>query len=255
MWELKRKVIYGLAAFISICAISVLLLRTVLFPAPTCFDGKKNGFEVDVDCGGTCNLMCKQEVKPLTIVWSKAVKASKNMYDLVALVSNNNIDNSAKQIGYMFILYDEQGGIMGTFSGSTTPPLDGTFPIIIQNVPLEKAPKNVVTSLTDGPHYKVLESPASPTIRILSRKYEAGTIPHVYATIANTKRVEINNLPVRAVLFDEQDNAYAVGQTVIPYLGKEGVQDIVFTWGEPLVAAPTRISIYPIFNPFDAKGN
>ena len=70
--------------------------------------------------------------------------------------------------------------------------------------------------------------------------------------IVNTKRLEINNLPVRVVLFDDKDNAYAVGQSLIPYLEKEGAQEIIFTWDEPLPVPPTRIGVYPIFNPFEA---
>ena len=246
---------YGLTTFIFVSALAVLILRPYFIKDPTCFDGVKNGFEVNVDCGGTCNLMCKEEVKSLTVIWAKAVLASKGMYDIVALVTNNNIDNSAKETGYTFTLYDEQGSVIKKIAGSTISPLDGKFPIIIQNLPLIKAPVSVIATLTDGPHYKVLESPTSPTIKVLARKYEAGSIPRVYATIANTKHVEIYNLPVSVLLFDNDDNVYAVGKTIVPFLEKEGVKEVVFTWGQPLPFPPTRINIYPIFNPFDAKGN
>lgn len=255
MWSIKRRIIYALALLVTILVGLVFLLRGILFPAPTCFDGNKNGFEANVDCGGTCALVCTEDVKPLTVVWSKAVPVSKNVYDLVALVSNSNIDNSSESIGYTFTLYDEEGKVMSTLTGSTTVPLDGKFPLIIQNVKLPKSPTNVSATLTDGSHYTVLESPTSPTIKILSRKYEGGEIPRVYATISNTKRQIIYNLPVRVVLFDEEENAYAVGQTIVPVLDKEGVTEIVFTWSQPLIVAPTRISIYPIFNPFEARGN
>jgi hypothetical protein len=253
MWELKRKIIYALVTFTVLSTIFVLTFRSTFFPDPTCFDGKKNGFEVNVDCGGTCALVCKEDVNPLTVVWAKAVKASKTSYDLVALVANTNIDNASRNIGYTFSLYDEAGSLMQTFTGSTTVPLDGKFPLIIQNVPLQKAPTNVVASLLDGPHYKVLESPTSPTIKILDRRYEAGSIPRIYATIANTKRIDIFNLPVRVLLFDSNDNVYAVGQTLIESLPKEGVQEIIITWNSPLPFSPTRIGVYPIFNPFEVK--
>jgi hypothetical protein len=255
MWELKRKIIYALGALIAFSAIFVVLLRGTFFPDPTCFDGKKNGFEVSIDCGGTCNLVCKEDVNPLSVLWAKSVKVGMNSYDLVALVANTNIDNASRNIDYTFNLYDETGANMKTFSGSTVAPLDGKFPLIIQNIPLTKAPTNVIATLTDGLHYKVLESPSSPTIKILSRRYEVGSIPRVYATVANTKRIDIFNLPVRVLLFDANDNVYAVGQTVIESLPKEGVQEIIITWDEPLQYSPTRIGVYPIFNPFVVKQN
>lgn len=253
-WELKRKIIYAVAVVIGVLAISIFLLRETLFPTPTCFDKKQNGFESGIDCGGGCLLRCEQEISPLTVLWVKAVHGGKDMYDLVAMVNNNNIENASLETGYTFSLYDEQGNISGFLSGSTTAPLGGKFPIIIQNITLKKAPTSVTLTLSDSPHYSVKESPSSPTIKIVDRRYEAGQIPRVYATIVNTKRAEINNLPVRVLLFDEKDNVYAVGQTVIPFLGKEEIKEIIITWNGPLLTSPTRIGIYPIFNPFDAIG-
>ncbi len=257
MWEFKRKLLYSLTFIIFVCAALVFLLRGFLFPEPTCFDKKQNGFESGLDCGGTCALMCTSDVKPLSVVWAKAIRLGKDVvnYDLVAFVTNTNIDNAARGVGYTFNLFDENGNLYQTFTGSTTVPLDGSFPLIIQNVTLSKAPSNVTATLTEGNHFKVIESPTSPTVRVTGRRYEAGVIPRVYATIANSKRIDIVNLPVRALLFDNNDNVYAVGQTIIPSLPKEGTQEVIFTWGESLPYPPTRIGIYPIFDPFELRQN
>lgn len=253
-WELKRKLLYAVSVIMALSALTIFLLRDRLFPSPTCFDKVKNAFEVGVDCGGGCLLRCSQEVSPLTVLWAKAVQGGKDMYDLVAMVNNNNIDNASLETGYTFTLYDEQGNISGVLSGSTTAPLGGKFPVILQSIPLKKPPTNILLTLSDGLHYSVKERPLSPTIKVVTRRYERGQISRVYATVVNTKRVEINNLPVRVLLFDEKDNVYAVGQTVIPFLGKEEIKEIVITWNEPLSVSPTRIGIYSIFNPFDAIG-
>lgn len=251
-WETKRKLVYALGVSVALLAIFVLVFRNILFPDPTCFDSKLNGYELEVDCGGACALKCTQEVNPLTVVWAKAVSSSAGIYDLVGMVKNTNIDNASRELGYTFTLYDDQGAVTSVYSGSTTAPLDGNFPIIIQNLPLTSAPNKVALTLFDGLHFKVLESPTSPTLRIVERRYEPGQIPRIYTTIMNTKRLEINNLQVRVVLFDENDNAYAVAQTIVPTLAKEEIKELAFTWNEPLPVAPTRIGVYPIFNPFEA---
>lgn len=253
-WDTKRKVIYGLVTAVITLTALVFMLRDTLFPAPTCFDRVQNGYEGGIDCGGSCALTCTQDVNPLTVLWAKAVRSGKNIYDLVAVVSNANIDNASRELGYTFTLYDDKGEMFGSLSGSTTAPLDGKFPLIIQNLPLAKPPKNVTVTLNDTPHFKVNENPASPTVRVLGKYYEAGSIPRVYATIANTKRLEINNLPVRVLLYDDSDNVYAVAQTVVPLITKEEVKEIIFTWNEPLPRAPSRIEVYPVFNPFNALG-
>lgn len=255
MWEFKRKLLYALSFFIIICGVTVFFMRGVLFPAPTCFDGRHNGFEANVDCGGDCDRMCQQDVNPLSVVWAKAVKSGEGVYDLVALITNSNIDNASHEIGFSFDVYDESGALIKTESSSTTAPLDGKFPVIIQNVKLSSPPVNTVATLSDTLHYKVSESPTSPTVKVLARRYESGDIPRVYVTIANTKRIDIRKLPVRVLLFDKDDNVYAVGQTNIPELLKEGVKEIIITWSEPLSHPPVRIGVYPIFNPFDALPN
>ena len=253
-WDTKRQLVYALAGIVLVSAIGVFLMRNILFPIPTCFDHAKNGYEIGIDCGGTCALRCQEEVNPLTVVWAKAIKTGKTAYDLVAFVTNTNIDNASKELGYTFTLYNSQGVATETFLGSTTAPLDGKFPLIIQNLSLIEVPSHVVVTLSDGPHYTVTEKPTSPTVRVLDRKYEGGQTPRVYATVMNTKQKEINNLPVRVLLFDDKDNVYGDGQTIIKNLPKEGVKEIVITWSEPLAFPPTRIGIYPIFNPFEASG-
>jgi hypothetical protein len=253
-WELRRKLIYTVTVLVVIASGALFFLRDILFPQPTCFDTQKNGYESGVDCGGVCALRCSEEVVPLTVMWSKAIRSGSGLYDLVAMINNGNIDNASQKVDYTFTLYDDKGLVSGSLSGATVLPLDGKVPIILQNIPIKNPPASVLATLVDGPHYKVTESPTSPTIKIINRRFENGQKPRVYAVIMNTKRQEITNLPVRIILFDDKDNAYAVGQSVVPALDKEEIKEVVFTWNEPLPFVPTRIGVYPIFNPFEAIG-
>jgi hypothetical protein len=252
-WQTKRKIIYALTATVVVTAVVVFLLRDRLFPQPTCSDFKQNGYETGVDCGGLCDKKCTQEVVPLTVLWSKAIFVASSTYDLVGLVSNSNIDNAGKELGYLFSVFGVGGDIIATVRGSTTAPLDGKFPLIVQNLFLGSTPSKVALTLFDADHYKVKESPTSPTVTINNRRYESTDTSRLYATISNNKRIEIRNLEVRAVLYDSYDNAYAVGKTVVPFIEKEGKQEISFIWSAPLKEEPTRIGIYPIFSPFKAQ--
>lgn len=250
-WQTRRKILYALALLIGIAAISVYLLRDTLFPLPTCFDGKQNGYEVGIDCGGnTCGPRCSSEVIPLDVLWSRALRTSKTTYDLVAMVSNKNINNASHSITYTFTVYDIQGQIIQEFKGETIAPVGGDFPIIIQSVSFSRTPRNVTINIQDGVHFSVAEKPTSPTLSVTNERYETGLIPRVYATIKNNKRITIDSLPVMVVLFDENNNGYAVGGTVIPRLEKEEVKEVSFTWDAPLPYSPIRIKIYPIFDPF-----
>jgi hypothetical protein len=168
------------------------------------------------------------------------------------MISNKNINNASVETGYTFRMFGKEGDLIGEYVGTTTAPVDGDFPIIKQAIRSSVAPHTVDIILRDGAHYTVLEKPTSPTLRIGNELYEAGDIPRVYAMVQNTKRLVLLNIPIRVVLFDIDNNAYAVGETVIPKLEKEEVKDVSFTWNSPLPFPPTRIRVYAIFDPFSA---
>lgn len=249
-WQIRRKFLYGSAVIIALLALVIYFFRDTLFPAPTCFDGKQNGYEVGVDCGGICAPRCASEVQPLVVLWTRALKTSATTYDLVAMVSNKNIDNASHSIAYSFVVYDAQGRVMKEVRGNTIAPISGDFPVLEQSVILPQFPRNVTLQIQDDIHYKVNEKPTSPTLRIGNERYEAGTIPRVYATVVNTKQITIRDLPVIVVLFDQNNNAYAVGKTLIPQLNKEEAKEVSFTWDFPLASSPLRIKVYPLFDPF-----
>ncbi|MEZ0208757.1 MAG: hypothetical protein ACAH17_01100, partial [Candidatus Paceibacterota bacterium] len=184
-WSGKRKFIYAAGVCLAIVLIGIYTFRATLFPSPSCFDTKQNGYETGIDCGGVCSLRCSSEIIPLSVTWARAMQTSSTTYDFVALVSNKNIDNTPKSIGYTFTAYDSTGNIMATKSGATVVPVDGDFPVIEQRVVLASIPTSVSATVTSNvPHYKVVENPTVPTIRIAGTRYEAGSTPRVYATIA-----------------------------------------------------------------------
>ena len=249
-WQTRRKFIYALSLGIFLISCTVYFLQDTIFPDPTCGDGTKNGHEVGVDCGGLCALRCTSEVTPLTVLWSRAVQTNRGMYDLVAMVSNKNIDNASHEAEYEFTVFGSNGELLKSIKGKTSTPIDGDFPIIEQSVSMNQVPVTVTLQITDGPHYTVHEKPTSPTIRIINERYESGDTPRVYARVMNTKRTTITDLDVLVVLYDEDNNAYATGKSHIKRLDKEEIKDVIFTWNAPFVSPPVRIKVFPVFDPF-----
>jgi hypothetical protein len=250
-WSSKRKFLYACAGVIFVSTLGVYFLRGVFIKEPTCSDGKMNGFEVSVDCGGTCALKCTQEVTPLVVSWSRAIRTGSTTYDVVAMIMNKNTDNASRMLQYKITLYSNTGIPLGSFTGSTMAYLDGDFPIIMQNVSATSGVvTKVVTELFDQPHYAIKGKSPVPVIRVANTRYEPGQVTRVYSTIVNTKQLTFENLPVKVVLFDAEDNAYAVGETLIPFLNKEESKDISFIWPHLLKVAPTKIRVYPLIDPF-----
>jgi hypothetical protein len=249
-WQTRRKVSYALAIAFLLIGASIFMFRNILFPAPNCFDKKQNGYESGIDCGGTCSLRCSNEVIPLIVKWSRALNISPNKYDLVALISNKNIDNTSHALGYTFEVYNTNGKMIATFNGTTTVPVGGDFPIIKQNVYLNEYPRDIVVKLNDTPHFTVYEDITSPTLRVYNERLELSNTPRAYATVVNARRMSFLNIPVRVVLYDNDNNAFAIGETVIPSLDKEEIKEISFVWDLPFTQNSANIRVYPIFDAF-----
>lgn len=249
-WATKRRVIYALTTTTTIVAIVLYVYRSYFFPEPTCVDRKMNGFEIGVDCGGVCALRCESEVAPLVVEWTRALKTSKTSYDLVAFVSNKNIDNAPRFVSYKFSVYDKATHIIFEKEGQTLVPVNSDFPIILQNIELKSEPAQVSIELSKENNYKTFEKPAKPTIRVRQPSFENGDIPRVYVTIVNTKTTSVKNIPIRVVLLDSLGNAIGVGERFLERLAAEEEKNLVFTWDMHFAEEPATIKVYPIMDPF-----
>lgn len=249
-WSSRRKIIYGASFSALLLAFVVYKASPLLFPQPTCFDTKKNGYELGIDCGGLCMLTCQSEIEPLSVVWARAVPVSLGEYDFVAMLSNKNTTNAPQGVAYTFIALDKEGKVMTSVDGVSTVVTDGDFPIISHSVELDTAPASVIVRLSQPPYYKTPEKPELPAVRSLGWVYEPGSISRVTVTLKNTTQTTFLKTPVRIVLFDSQNNAIGVGESIVPSLGKEEEKEVVFTWHGVFAKAPTTVRIYPIIDPF-----
>ncbi len=249
-WAIKRRFIYALTLGIISITVVLYVYRNYFFPSPNCFDKKMNGFEVGIDCGGECVLRCESEVTPISVEWTRAIKASKTNYDLVAFVSNKNIDNAPKSISYRFSVYDKSSHVIFEKEGDTIVPVNSSFPIIEQNINLKSEPSYVSLEISKEYSYKTLEKPSKPTIRIKQPSFENGDIPRVYVTIVNTKSASIKNIPIRVVLYDSFGNAIGVGERFLDRMSAEEEKNLVFTWDNRFTEDVVQIKVYPIMDPF-----
>lgn len=250
-WATKRRIIYTSTAIVLIVVYSLYHFRDVISPPPTCFDGKANGLESDIDCGGNCSLMCTNEVKPLTVEWSSFIKTEDKTYDLVALVSNKNINNDATSTQYVFNLIDKNGKTIFESKGEEVSPVNSSFPIILQNIKIKEPPSKLLVYLSQNKHYKTKLNGNKTLIKVTSNRIEEGDdISRVYATIVNNTLDTLLKVKVRVVLFDENKNAVGVGETVVERLTDEEEKQIIWTWKTPFEKKPVVAEVYPIINPF-----
>lgn len=249
-WSTQRRILYALSGIFVLAAIGLYVFREKIVPQASCFDIKKNGVEQGVDCGGSCSLVCKNDVRPITVLWSQAIASTPTSVDLVAFISNKNTGSAPYGLGYTFIAYNATGTPIFTINGTTTAPLDQEFPIIVQGVRTALVPTTVSVQLQYGDSFVTPQASSVSPFRVTGISYEEGSIPRVYATIVNTKRMNFSNVPVRVLLYDANNNVYAVGESTLLSLGREESKQIVITWKSKLQEAPKKIQVYPILDPY-----
>lgn len=114
-WRKKRQLIYGGVFFSLIFLIFIFYFLNQPPEPPTCFDGKKNQDEEDVDCGGSCP-PCELKVsEPIKVYKSYFLPFSKKI-DLIGIVQNPNDNLAVKNLNYFFEIYDLNNFLIATTS-------------------------------------------------------------------------------------------------------------------------------------------
>ncbi len=126
-WSLKRQASY-------VGAILVFLLLVIGTPVyfyffttpPTCSDGKKNGDETQIDCGGSCPRFCAQDTLAPIVLWQRTSEVSPGFYNAVAYVENPNHDALLARASYVFKLYDAENILVTEKRGMINLPPNAT---------------------------------------------------------------------------------------------------------------------------------
>jgi hypothetical protein len=254
-WGSKRKLTY-LAIFSIILIIGAMLLLWPYFNRPpTCFDGKQNGDESGVDCGGSCAKVCSFEAYQLVTLWSRAFPVTDGVYNLMAYVENQNRESGVSRINYEFRAYDQNNVFLGRKEGSTFVGSNDRTAIFESGFEVgNREPYRVDFQFTSVPVWTRINREQRNALaidvqdRVLSN---ISTSPKLEATVINNTLIDITNLDVYVILYDESDNVINVSKTFIPRLIKNSRSSIVFTWPRPLVKNPSRIDILPQVNIFE----
>jgi len=104
-WRFKKQLIYG--SFILFIFLLIFLSIFFLIKKPTkpsCFDGKKNQGEIDIDCGGPCPPCSLKTALPFKI-FNQQFIVHENSIDLLALLENPNKNLFLKKLNYYFEIY------------------------------------------------------------------------------------------------------------------------------------------------------
>lgn len=233
-WSAKRKLTYAIMFFSFVVIVVGIPTFFLWYQKPTCFDTKKNGDEIGVDCGGSCRLLCSFEAIAPDILWSRSFKVASGLYSATAYVQNHNFDSEAVNTPYIFKIYDKTNSLIATRTGNAYIPKNKIFAVFepIINVG-DKIPYRTTFEFTAEPVW-VKDDSAPPDLLVKEKSLSReDTLPRIDASIQNNSLIPFSNIEVVALVYDGKDNAIGASRTYIDSLAKDQSADVVFTWPAP----------------------
>ncbi len=255
-WAEQRKLSYITIVFLVIAAILFVTIRQATKETPTCMDGKRNGGEVGVDCGGPCTYYCPNELANPKVRWSRSFQITPGVYQAVAYVEHSYPAAAAQRVRYTFKFFNDNGTLIGKKDGTTFLGPMGRTAIVEPTVRLGTS---VTPSMTRLEFLPLLPwEKISPTFSQVVIKTDRNVLEstalgtRLTATIENTSRYSFRDMEVTAILYNADDNAITASEALLPSLLGEQSTTMTFTWPFQLPEKAVRIEVVPRFNPFTA---
>ena len=253
-WAQKRKRRLLFTIGILILVVIVLIVISALNKPATCFDGEQNGSETGIDCGGTCQLVCRQEVRDIVVWWERPFKVANGVYNTVAYFENQNLESGLQELTYEFRLYNYDNilvsePIVGTTfiepnkrsavfeSGITTGDQEAytAFFRVSSVQDWERTEQDFAYNLFQIGEPQLTNQDIAPKLQV---------------PIKNTSFKNYKDVPVIAILYNQEDNAIASSQTFIDNIGQGAEEIVYYSWPEPFGDSVSRIEIIPRVDPF-----
>jgi hypothetical protein len=243
-WAQKRRLIYIAIIVLAVLLFVVLPTAIKLYKAPTCFDGKQNQTEQGVDCGGSCTLLCRSQYVPLTVLWSRFSKVDDGVYNVLAYIENPNLNAEAKNLDYVFKLYDKDGILLRERTGRTFVPANKIMTVFEADLLTGKQiPQRVEFSFPSQAVWLKQETSAnnlSITQSVITREDSS---PRLSAVITNKTINEIKNIEAVGIVYNAEGNTIAFSRTIIQTIAGKDTKEINFNWPKPFPETYSRTEI------------
>lgn len=258
-WAQRRKLTYITIIVVCLALLGFLIIHKATAVVPSCFDNKKDGTETGIDCGGTCNTYCANELADPIIEWSRTFPVTPGISNAIAYIQHNHPLAIAENVQYVFKFYDANNVLLGTRTGTTFLGPAGDSAIVETLVPVDSSKVALVRfSFIDPIHWQKVSMAASQVV-INTDRHNVETFAigsqmntRLTAVLQNQSRYTFTNMEVVAVFYDQNGNAITTSKILVPELDALQNKTVYFTWPYA-INKDARVEIIPRFNPFSAQ--
>ena len=248
-WSTKRK--YGYFLFFIILLLVFLGIPGyfIFYEKPTCFDGKQNGAERGLDCGGDCAKLCPADFAMPKALWSYSMNVVPSIYNSLAYIQNPNQSVEALSLPYLLRLYDSEGVLIAERRGSAYVPAGQKFAIFEGGINTGvRIPVKTTFEWSSEPLWQPAQ--VFNKIRTDDIIIEEGDKPKAEVKIRNTSPITTySNIDAFIVLYDRDDNRVAFSKTLIERINKEETRTLYYTWPKAFSAPVVRSEVLFVLRP------
>lgn len=253
-WASKRQTKYFVIFIIIFIVSIVFIFYPILTKKPQCDDGKQNGQETGVDCGGSCTKVCLASVASPVILWSRAFPVTNTVYNLVAYVENQNKDSAVREAHYEFRIYDSNNLLIARREGVTYIPPNKQFAIFESRFDAGKSDIRSVRFELDDNLSWVRQSPSLDLLPFHVDQLildDSSVTPTLSARLNNDSIYDMPEFDAIAILYDENHNVVNVSRTQKDGLSSGRNMPLYFTWPKIFDREVVSKEVLIQINPFN----
>jgi len=253
-WARRHQLLYGGGVLLFFLVLLLPIIFYITYTPASCFDGKLNQSETDVDKGGTCVLLDERYVQPHAVLWSRTFAVRDGFYNAVAYIENPNQNAGVLDAVYQFKFYDEKNILIAERFGRTSIIPEKVFPIFEGRIDTgNRIPARTTFGFVNDFKWERMKDTTVGLTVINEKVSDIGTTPRVDAELYNTTVEPFTDISLVATLFDASGNAFASSRTLVQNVEPGEKKSITFTWPEPFADEIARIDIIPLAPPAIAQ--
>lgn len=241
-WSGRRKALYTSVGGILALMLAIFAYTALFTAPPLCTDGKQNGTEQGVDCGGSCARICDAAARAPVVLWARSFEQAPQTYTAAAYIQNNNVGSGARQVAYTFQLFDQENKLVVDRTGVADLPPVSVIPIIESNINVgNRSVSRTLFSFSSQPQWA--RAGELPQLSV-SEQQLAKDGSRLSATVSNGSFSDART-SVAAVLFDQDGVARGASKSTV-VVPARGSLPITFTWAPQEGVVRAEISVLPL---------
>lgn len=230
-WSKRRKKIYAAIVIVFLIGVVGVPAFLKLYNPPTCFDGRQNGREQGIDCGGSCIKLCPSAFLAPQVAWTRYEEIAPGVYNMAAYIVNPNTDGAASGVPYRMVIYDKDGVPIVEKKGTVTIPAHRNTLAFQTAININKSiPASRIFEFTGTPDWTKASDPLAFLTYDSGQYTEDASGSAFTVALKNSSANPIYNVSVYVVLKDKDQNVIGFSKTFVEEVPARGQAVAPFTW-------------------------